>query len=401
MPTSLRLADGPPVAPAEVPAWAAKGFRPFFLLAGAFAALIVPAWLLALRGGVRVDGYLDPMMWHAHEMVFGFAVAVIAGFLLTAVGNWTGRETAIGAPLVGLALLWVAGRVVFATAGAWPPVVVAITDLAFLPALAATIAVPLIAARARRNYPMLALLGALWGLDLVMHLDVLGIAPGWRWPAGIAAAELVALMVLMFAGRVFPMFTRNATGVASIRNRPNLDRAVIPAMLALVVLDLAAPGHRAAPVIAGVAAVLALARSWSWGARHTARHPLLWILHAAHAWIVVGLALRAAAAWTPRITMSSWLHALTAGAVGAATLGMMARVALGHSGRRLAVGRATTVAFVAITVAAALRVVAPIHPPAYRAALEASGALWTLAFVVFVVAYARILTTPRADGKPG
>jgi uncharacterized protein involved in response to NO len=397
---SLHIAGTPPPA-IDVPAWAAKGFRPFFLLAGGFAALILPVWLLTLAGVVRPDGYLEPMIWHAHEMIFGYATAVIAGFLLTAVANWTGRETAIGTPLIVLAVLWLLGRIAFATAGVLPRELVAALDLAFLPALALVIGRAIIGTRNRRNYPVLAVVVALWLADLAIHLDVLGVAAGWRWRASLGAVDLVTLLVIFVAARIVPIFTRNATAVKTIRNIPALDWATVGAMALLTGVDVARPGWAAGSVLAGVTAVLALARSVPWGARRTAHQPLLWILHVGHAWVVVGLGLRAASALTVAVSTSSSVHALTVGAIGCTTLGMMARVSLGHSGRALVVRWPIVLAFGAITVAAIVRVLGPFWPAAYLPAVYVSGTLWTLAFATFVASYAAILMRPRADGRPG
>lgn len=387
--------------PAGVPAWVAKGFRPFFLLAGAYAALIVPLWLLALARVVRLDAYVGPMYWHAHEMVFGFAAAVIAGFLLTAVGNWTGRETAVGGSLIGLAALWLAGRAAFVAMAVLPGPVIACADLAFLPALALVIGRALVAARNRRNYPMLGIVVVLWLADLAIHLDANGVLAGWQWRATLGAIDVVTLLILVMSARTFPMFTRNATQVESIHSVPALDRATVAAMAALTIVDVVLPGHVAASVLAGATAALALARSVSWGAQHSGRNPLLWILHVGHGWVVVGLALRVATELTSRVPLSSGIHALTVGAIGCTTLGMMARVSLGHSGRPLIAPAAVAVAFGALTLAAAVRIVAPLWLPAYSAALYISGTLWSLAFATFAVAYARILVQPRIDGRPG
>ena len=168
----------------------AKGFRPFFLLAGGYAALIIALWLVALTGRVQLDGYLGPMYWHAHEMVFGFTAAVIAGFLLTAAGNWTGRETAIGGRLILLVALWVAGRVAFIAVAVLPRPVIAVADLAFLPALALVVGRALVATRNRRNYPVLAIVIALWLADLAVHLDANGVLPGWQWRAMLGAIDV-------------------------------------------------------------------------------------------------------------------------------------------------------------------------------------------------------------------
>lgn len=389
-------------APAEgVPAWAAKGFRPFFLLAGGFAALIVPLWLLELAGVVQLDAYLGPMYWHAHEMVFGFTAAVIAGFLLTAVGNWTGRETAAGASLLALVGLWLAGRVAFAAMAVLPRPVIACADLAFLPALALVIGRRLIGARSRRNYPVLGIVVALWLANLAIHLDANRVLAGWQWRAMLAAIDVVVLLILLVAARIFPMFTRNATQVASIHNLPALDAATLAAMAALTIVDVVRPDSPASNVLAGATAALALARSVPWGARHSVRQPLLWILHVGHAWVVIGLGLRAAAGLTGAVLLTSSVHALTVGAIGCTTLGMMARVSLGHSGRPLVAPLPVALAFGVLTLAAAVRVLGPFALSLYPVAVYISGALWTLAFAAFTIRYARILVEPRADGRPG
>lgn len=395
------MVGDPPAPSRAVPAFAAKGFRPFFLGSAIFAALIVPVWLLALSGVVRADGYLDPTYWHAHEMIFGFSVAVVAGFLLTAVGNWTARETAIGRPLMGLAALWLAGRVALAAAGALPKGAVAAIDLAFLPALALAIGRPIVTTRNARNYPILLVVLLLTAINVVMHLDVLGVIAGWRQRASTFSVDLITLLILFVAARIFPMFTRNATKVESVRNVPALDWATTGAMAALAIADVALPGSAIGTALAGLTATLALARSVTWGARHSLGIPLLWILHVGHAWIPIGLALRVAAAFTPAIPQASALHALTVGAIGCTTLGMMARVSLGHTGRPLVAPRSATIAFVLVTLAAAARVFGTLSPASYKGALHAAGTLWALAFAIFALAYAKILTGPRVDGKPG
>lgn len=398
---------GEPTAPAVVPRWAiaAKGFRPFFLLAAAFAALLVPLWLLVLDGKLAPGRYLDPIYWHAHEMVFGYAVAVIAGFLLTAVGNWTKRETLVGAPLLALAALWVLGRVLISGPQLGPPWITAVVDLAFLPALAIVIARPLIATRNARNFVMLAIVVALFMANLAVHLDVLGVvdaSAGWRRRGCLLGIDVVVLVILVVAGRTFPMFTRNATNVATIGSSPWLDRLALGAMGGLVVLDAVVPGRTETSIAAGVVAVLALVRTWRWGARHTLRTPLLWILHAGYLWIPLGLGLRAAAAAMPAVSPQLATHALTVGAIGSLTLGMMARVALGHSGRLLVTSRPISLAFGLVTVAALARVSALVlGMDHYRASLLVAGVAWTAAFTLYVVVYAPILSAPRVDGKPG
>jgi uncharacterized protein involved in response to NO len=354
----------------------AKGFRPFFLAAALYAIVMVPLWLVMLSGALAPSGYLPPAVWHAHEMTWGFVSAVVAGFLLTAVGNWTQRETATGAPLAGLVLLWAAGRVAMLFAGALPRGIPAALDLAFIPVLAVVLARPLIAAGNRRNFVMLAILAALFAANLVIHLEALALLSfGLGRLANLLSVDLVVLLILLIGGRVFPMFTRNATGVVTIRSIPWLDRSCVAAMVGLLLVDATAP-HRGqlGAILAGVVGLLAAARAVHWGARHSRRDPLLWVLHVGYAWLVLGLLLRGAAGVFGAPNGSVATHALTVGAIGTLTLGMMARVALGHTGRMLVAPRSMTAAFVAITLAALARVLVPwLAPQHYRVGLVTAG----------------------------
>jgi uncharacterized protein involved in response to NO len=386
------------------PRWAlsAKGFRPFFLLAAVFASAIVPLWIFVVAGVLQPGLYLDATSWHAHEMVLGYAVGVIAGFLLTAVGNWTKRETLVGVPLLALSALWALGRAAMAFAGALPRGVPAIVDLAFLPVLVVVLARPLVAARNWRNFVMLGVLGALFAANVVVHLEALGVmATGAARHACLVAVDVVILVILVIAGRVFPMFTRNATSVTSIRSIPSLDVLTVAGMAALTLLDVLVPERAVTAATAGAVGALSIVRAAHWGSRHTARHPLLWILHAGYAWLALGLLLRALGRLVP-IPGSVATHALTVGAIGSLTLGMMARVALGHTGRALVASKPVVWAFGAITMAAFARVVVPMFAPGwYFGTLVATAALWTLAFLLYMVAYFPILLMPRVDGKPG
>lgn len=399
-PRELPLFGEPPTAPA-VPPVAAKGFRPFFLLAGVFAALLVPIWLLALAGVARPDAYFDSIHWHAHEMVFGLATAVVAGFLLTAVANWTGRETLVGTPLLVLAALWILARGALLVPGL-PRAVPAALDVAFLPALAISLARPIAASRNRRNYAIVAVVLALAAANAAMHLDVLGVVSGVRRPAALVGVDLIVLLVVVIAGRVVPMFTKNATGDASVRSHPGLDRAAIVATVGAAVVDLVMPESGVAAVAAGAAAALTGARAVHWTTSRVWRVPLLWVLHVGYAWVPIGFALRAASGAWATIPPSLATHALTVGAIGTLVLGMMARVSLGHTGRPLVVGRAVATSFALVTLAAVVRVAGPLVGPShYRAAIHLAGACWTCAFTIFLVTYSPLLLAPRADGKSG
>jgi len=392
---------GQPVLPAyQGAAFLAKGFRPFFLLAAIFAAIDMPLWLLSLAGVATPIAYFDPNSWHAHEMIFGFVTAVIAGFLLTAVANWTGRETLVGRPLLALALLWLLGRVAMLVPGLPAPLVMAL-DLAFLPALALAIGRPLITTRNKRNYVMLVVLAALWTTNLFMHLDTFGASFIERRQAVLLAVDILVFLVAVVAARIFPTFTRNATKVDAIHNVVLLDRMALAALGLVVVVDAGWPESLAAGVCAALAAVLLFVRAWTWGARASLGVPLLWVLHAGHLFLVIGLGLRALASLTPAVPFAAGTHALTVGALGLATIGMMARVALGHTGRALVAPRAALIAFVMVLLAACVRAFGPLAEATREPSLFIAGGLWSIAFALYALAYARILVRPRADGKPG
>jgi uncharacterized protein involved in response to NO len=400
--SSLPLLGRAPSPAASIPPIIAKGFRPFFLLAGAFAALILPVWLFTLAGVVAPARYLDAMTWHGHEMVFGFAIAVIAGFLLTAVGNWTGRETLVGRPLLGACAVWLAGRLAMAAPGALPRGIAAAIDLAFLPVLVIAIARPLAATKNRRNFVMVAVLTVMWVADLAIHLEALGVLSGWSRRALLFAVDVIVLLMIVIAGRVLPMFTKNATSVASVRGRPALDQAAILAMVATALAGVGGADARLVGGMAAVTAALVVLRAWTWGTAHTARVPLLWILHAGHLWIAIGLGLRAAAAFTSAVPPAVATHALTVGAVGALTLGMMSRVLLGHTGRALVSSPTMIASFVLVTLAALVRVAGPlVDSAAYRASVFVAGGLWTAAFALFVLLSAPVVVARRVDGKTG
>jgi uncharacterized protein involved in response to NO len=405
MNSSLHLVGGSSVR-ATAKSWPllAKGFRPFFLLAAVHAVVIVPLWLLILHGKVTPAGYLSPADWHAHEMLGGFVVAVVAGFLLTAVGNWTQRETAVGAWLGALALLWLAGRTSMLLASVLPRGVAATIDLAFLPALGLALARPLLATGNRRNFVVLAVLLAFFASAAAVHLEALGSFPaGTARRANLVGLDLIVLLIAIIVGRVLPMFTRNATGVQTIRSVKWLDLASIITLAGLVVADAttALDGH-VAPLVAGTAALVAAARARHWGGRHSLRDPLLWILHLGYGWMVFGLLLRGAADIFGVAIGSAAIHALTVGAIGSLTLGMMARVVLGHTGRMLVAPAPMAAAFTAVTLAALGRVFVPLLAPGwYGAGLIVAGVFWTLAFLTYLGTYAPMLLQSRVDGKPG
>ncbi len=402
MPSLPMYGEIAPASPSQSMPLLAKGFRPFFVLAAGFAASIVPLWVLFYLGFGSPPTYLDPTYWHAHEMLFGFTSAVIAGFLLTAVGNWTSRETLTGAPLGALATIWLMGRIAMTFGSGLPKLVLAGIDLLFLPLLVVVLARPIVASKNKRNGVMLGFLALLFFANLAIHLDALGFAPGWRRRGALVALDVVILMISVIAGRVFPMFTRNATSVQGIRSRPRLDVAAVVLMALLTLLDALDTNLKAISFVAALAGAFAFARMLTWGGAHTFREPMLWVLHIGYLWVPVGLFLRVASQVWPRILPSIGLHALAVGAVGTLTLGMMARVTLGHTGRTIVASGAIAASFVAITISAVVRVVGAIaFPLSNQTVITAAGTFWTFAFVLFLAANIPILFRGRVDGKIG
>jgi len=395
-PLTIEMPD-PARAPATLAPFA-LGFRPFFLAAGVLAVVLMGAWLLILQGSLGAGAWATPA-WHGHEMLFGFTIAVIAGFLLTAVRNWTGLATPAGPPLAALFAVWLAGRL------AWmlpdlPPLGVALADLAFLPVLAIVLARPILRARQFVNLAFPILLLALAAANALVHLEALALAHTARLGLHGAASMVVMIMVIV-GGRVVPSFTDNRLGSRARRWKP-IEMA-LPWLTLLALLGwLAAPGSATTALLAALAAVLHGSRLAGWYTRRVWSVPLLWVLHLGYAWLPLGFALLALAAAGVAPAQSSALHAFTAGGIGVLTLGMMARVSLGHTGRLLEAPPVMTWAFVAINLAALLRVVPPLLMPAVMGpALLASGLLWIAAFALFVFVYVPMLLRPRADGKPG
>jgi uncharacterized protein involved in response to NO len=379
-------------------AWLALGFRPFYLLAALLAACSVPVWVAQFFGILPRAGFVAPMAWHMHEMVFGFAVAVIAGFLFTAVRNWTGLPTPTGRTLGALASLWLVGRIFMLTGPGWAA---AMADVAFLPAIAWFLWQPLRRARNRNQFfvAILLLLAAMNAGFHLAHADVIAPAPV-VWVH--AALLLVVLVVAIMGGRVIPAFTRNAIPAARMRSLPGIE-AASPAVLAatLVAWTAGLPDAIVALLAFATALVHAL-RLWSWNPWTTRSSPILWILHVSYAWIALGMLLLAAALAGIAGSASSAMHALGVGAVGGMIIGMITRTARGHTGRPLKAEAAEVTAYVLVQLAAAIRVFVPLLlPQAYTFALAASALLWSAAFAIYCAVYWPILTRPRIDGKPG
>lgn len=364
------------------------GFRPFYLLASSFAALSIALWGLQLAG-VLPHAYLQGPLWHAHEMLFGFALAVVVGFLFTAGRNWTGQPTPTGPWLAAIAALWLAGRVLVLTPFAWTA---ALVNTAFPLAAAIGLAIPFVKAGNKRNYFFIGLLVLMAMGQLGVHLSALGLVQVPAW-AGIGLALDVMLFVLaVMGGRVIPMFTNNGVPGAEARRDPGVEKAALGSVLLLTVADVAHLGGPWLAALAGLAALAHLTRWLLWQPWKTLHTPLVWILHGAYAWVVVHLVLRAFAtlAWVPAAAAT---HALTTGAIGCMVMGMMTRTALGHTGRKLLAGRTEVSCYVLVGSAALVRVLLPLLLPSMTyTALLVSSALWSCGFALYTWRYWPILS---------
>ncbi len=379
----------------------ALGFRPFYLLAALFAVGGMLFWQLSYSGAVSAGVYLTGVFWHGHEMVYGFAVAVMSGFLLTAVRNWTGLPTPTGLALGALASLWVLGRVLILTG---PEMPAALVDVLFIPALLVAVAFPILKSRNRRNYKILLLLLLLSVAHVVYHMAFLGSFPSWlNRTSIIVAMELFTVLYALVGGRVIPAFTRNAVPdseptsvtwvevlafgslIAMTMSTIARDWTEVPTMLPVVLLLVASAAH--------------LARLGLWQPRATLPNPLLWMLPVAYSWLPVALFLRALGQ-IAIVSPAIWIHALMTGAITSMMMAMMMRSTLGHTGRTLAASRTDVTAFLVLQLAAVVRVIAGFTSDARHLVLV-SGVLWILAFALFLLRYVPMLTQPRIDGRTG
>lgn len=378
--------------PAFAP-WA-LGFRPFYLLAAAFAAVSVPAWLASYYG---IGGMQVSLAWHIHEMVFGFAVAVVVGFLYTAGRNWTGLWTPRGRSLAAIALLWVAGRIAMFTGG---PVLGAVVDLAFLPVAAWPLYRVLERSGNTRNMILVGLLAMLFIANVTFHVADLGwIALSPLAPV-YAAIIVIVVIETVIGGRIIPNFTANAVPGTKTVTDPSLEKTVL-ALTAVAGLAWAIGiDGWAGSIISSAAAAAQARRMAGWKPLVTLHNPLLWILHASYAWIPVGFLLLAFAQ-LELAPYSAAVHALGVGAIAGLIIGMITRTALGHTGRPLKSGRAETAMYVLIQLGVILRVAASLVPSMRDVALIAAGACWSAAFIAYLATYTPYLLRARIDGREG
>jgi uncharacterized protein involved in response to NO len=374
------------------PALFSFGFRPFFLLGSAWAALALPVWLGAYLHGGPAAISRD---WHIHEMLFGFLGAVIAGFLTTAVPNWTGRTPLIGASLAGLVALWAAGRLAMFFPGPLSDAV----DSAFLIAFAAVIWREVLAARNWRNLPVCLLISAFALANVAFHLIRAGsLAVGER--VGLAA---VSVLIALIGGRITPSFTRNWLNAAGETILPapagRYDLLTLGLTATAVALWVVVPDQPLAGAALCIAGLANLVRVLRWRGWRSLAEPLVTILHFGYGWLCAALMLLGLSVLIPAVPRTAGIHALTAGAVGVMTLAVMTRATRGHTGQPLSADGATRAIYWTINLAAVARVSAPFWPSAHVALLTASAVLWSGAFGGFVLAYGQLLLAPRPQAR--
>lgn len=379
------------------------GFRPFFFAAACWALVVTALWVGALSGRVELPTYMDPLAWHRHEMLFGFLGSAIAGFLLTAIPNWTGRLPVAGARLALLFLLWFSARLTLlfsAHTGTIPAVVL---DVGFPAALAFVAAREIFAAK-NRNVPIVIVMGLLTIANGLDHAAALGfdVHPGLGWRAGFG---LVLMLVSLIGGRIIPSFTRNwlaKQGVTKgLPGQPGpFDVATLVVSGAALAGWVVAPDAKLVGALLIVAGGLHAIRFARWSGLKTILDPLVVILHISYAWLPIGLLLLGASAFIWCIPASSALHALSAGAMSSMTLAVMTRASLGHTGRPLVADRATQLIYLLVTAGAILRFAAPMLPFDYLRSIAVAGAMWGGAFLLFAWVYGPKLLGPRPDGRP-
>ncbi|WP_257251506.1 NnrS family protein [Burkholderia cepacia] len=376
------------------------GFRPFYLGGALFGALAILVWLGALHGIVPAGRMtsLNGILWHTHEMIFGFAAAIVAGFLLTAVRAWTSLKTPSGAPLALLWLMWLVGRI-----AVWsgPELLAAIADSAFLPVLMIALLRVLIRARNRHNIFVPVVLGMLGLLNILFHAWVLQGRADLAMRSAGAAVGLLVTLVTIIAGRVTPTFTANAVPGYTFRRWRVVEALAVPLPLLAFGFDALGASAWLVGSAAGATAVVHGIRLAGWRSWKVGRRPILAILHAAYAWVPVGFGLLMLST-VGLVPHSIALHALTVGALGGAIIAMITRTALGHTGRKLVAGPTEIACYCLVIAAAVLRVVGPLLASGWSAWwIDAAGLCWCVAFAMYAFQYWPYLTRPRTDGKAG
>jgi uncharacterized protein involved in response to NO len=379
-------------------ALAGSGPQAFFLLAALYGALVLVLWVVVFR--LQPTEAVPPIMWHAHEMIYGFAGASAAGLLIAMVPSWSGAPPISQARILGLAVIWLLGRLAMAGSAALPAWLVDIVDLAFLPAFAGFVIVPLMTARIERNLPLLVMFAVLTVGNVLMQSEL----AGWSFEVAERGArigmDVYLLLISVIGGYRIPALTNHAlqssASTVAAQSFPALDRLAIAALVLYLASDAILGVGTATSTVALAAAVLNAARLWFWCGHHVLHAPIAWGLHLGYLWLIVGLLLEAAAVFSGIADMAA-IHVLSAGTIGTISIALIARAGLAHHGRAPVAGPVMAVAYGLVSLAAILRVAALIVPGAFISLIIASGAVWTFGFAVFLAGYLPMLLAPRAS----
>jgi len=383
-------------------------FRPFFLFSCLYACLAMIGWLaligLHAAGGqvLEMSISMPPYQWHAHEMLFGYTLAVITGFFLTAVPNWTDTRPVQGVALGALVAAWIAGRLAIWFSAYLPALLVAGLDLLLIPMLMALVVKALMARWSKRNLIFLPILLSLFGGNLLAHLEQLGWTEDTMALGHTLALNVIVVLIVIIGGRVVPAFTTNALRKQGVENLPQsrkpLELASIISVVAIALGDLAGLDDQIRGGFAIFAAVANTLRFAGWCGTKILSQPIVWIMHLGYTWLIIGLTLKAIALFSPLLVEATALHALTIGAVGSMTIGVMTRASLGHTGRVIVASPMMVLAYAMISLAALTRVLGPmLVPEFYNEAMLAAGLLWIGAFVILSFIFWPILTKPRIN----
>lgn len=390
----------------KIPSLFRLGFRPFFLAGAAFSVIAITLWLLALKGAVNFSPMGGSYWWHIHEMIFGFSSAIIAGFLLTAVQNWTGMRGAQGNTLIVLFVIWLAARLTLIFPELLGQTLTTIIDLAFLPTVAYVLGKPIIAIKQYRNLFFVPLLTLITLANLEMHLAIYYPQSFSVNFAGYSGVLMVTFLMSVMAGRVTPMFTANGTKTQKATPAPKLDLVTNGSLAILMLMTLFQPllgfNNMAFGCLLIIAGVFQAIRWTRWRPWITLEVPLLWSLHSGIKFVWFGLILLGVSYLVDGVPSNHIWHLLTIGGMGGIILAMISRVSLGHTGRPLSPPKLMSLAFILVYLATLIRVFGPWGLPEKTSLfIDISGFCWILAFAIFVFFYAPMLSKPRADGRPG
>jgi uncharacterized protein involved in response to NO len=391
----------PRTQPHAGPAILSYGLRPFFLLGAFHSALSILLWLPILMGFLALPTTLTPRDWHIHEMLYGYLPAVIAGYLLASIPNWTGRFPLQGRPLLGLVLVWIAGRLAVSMSAWTGWALAAVIDLGFLALIAAAVGREIVVGRNWQNLKVLAVVAALFIGNLSFHLEA-HLASHVEHGARIGVAAIVVL-VMLIGGRLVPSFTRNWLARENPGRMPaSFGRfdlgSTIVAGLALAIW-IAAPEALATGFLLVVAGLLQAFRMARWAGDRTTGESLVLVLHLAYAFIPVGFFLVGLAAFSPAIPASAGIHAWSGGAFGTMTLAVMSRVSLSHGRRVATASPALRLIFALVLVAALARIAAALVPYVAMALLGVATLCWSTAFLGFCAAFWNLLTKPKSGPR--